>query len=165
LSATGDLRRCGDGEIRRTLTWPAITAAEPSSSCATWLPRFPFQCQRPGPRQGRALDDSLLLTIAGFVVSLTDLFRRLVRSGYRRDVRAAASPPLAASSPMGLQMTNILKDVWEDRTAAAPLAARRRVCPARFGSSQSARRNQRSALQRVNDELVPLPCAWCQCAG
>src|SRR5579864_8484220 len=80
------------------------------------MPRFQFNASVKGlPRSGD-LDDYCYY-VAGVVGEmLTDLFCDYSPQIARR--RAALST-LAASFAQGLQMTNILKDVWEDRSRGA----------------------------------------------
>ncbi|HEY0746142.1 MAG TPA: phytoene/squalene synthase family protein [Steroidobacteraceae bacterium] len=76
------------------------------------MPRFQFNASVKGLPRSSDLDDYCYY-VAGVVGEmLTDLF-----CDYSADIarRRAALGALAASFAQGLQMTNILKDVWEDR--------------------------------------------------
>jgi farnesyl-diphosphate farnesyltransferase len=80
------------------------------------MPRFQFNTGRRGLARLSDLDDYCYY-VAGVVGEmLTDLF-----CAYSPDIarRRAALFALAASFAQGLQMTNILKDVWEDRGRGA----------------------------------------------
>lgn len=77
------------------------------------MPRFQFNASLRGLPRSSDLDDYCYY-VAGVVGEmLTDLF-----CDYSPDIaqRRAALTSLAASFAQGLQMTNILKDVWEDRS-------------------------------------------------
>jgi farnesyl-diphosphate farnesyltransferase len=80
------------------------------------MPRFQFNASRRGLARSSDLDDYCYY-VAGVVgAMLTDLF-----CDYSVDIagRRPALNALAASFAQGLQMTNILKDVWEDRSRGA----------------------------------------------
>jgi farnesyl-diphosphate farnesyltransferase len=80
------------------------------------MPRFQFNASVRGLPRSSDLDDYCYY-VAGVVGEmLTDLF-----CDYSADIarRRAALSALAASFAQGLQMTNILKDVWEDRSRGA----------------------------------------------
>jgi len=77
------------------------------------MPRFQFDASVKGLARSGDLDDYCYY-VAGVVGEmLTDLF-----CDYSPEIarRRAALSALAASFAQGLQMTNILKDVWEDRS-------------------------------------------------
>jgi farnesyl-diphosphate farnesyltransferase len=77
------------------------------------MPRFQFSASRSGLARSSDLDDY----VAGVVGEmLTDLF-----CDYSPDIERhrPALAAIAASFAQGLQMTNILKDVWEDRARGA----------------------------------------------
>jgi farnesyl-diphosphate farnesyltransferase len=80
------------------------------------MPRFQFNASVRGLAKSSDLDDYCYY-VAGVVGEmLTDLF-----CDYSVDIarRRANLSALAASFAQGLQMTNILKDVWEDRSRGA----------------------------------------------
>src|SRR6202789_1175789 len=80
------------------------------------MPRFQFSASLKGLSRSTDLDDYCYY-VAGVVGEmLTELF-----CDYSAEVaqRRAALHDLAASFAQGLQMTNILKDVWEDRSRGA----------------------------------------------
>jgi farnesyl-diphosphate farnesyltransferase len=80
------------------------------------MPRFQFTASLKGLTQSRDLDDYCYY-VAGVVGEmLTDLF-----CDYSPDIarHGPALSAVAASFAQGLQMTNILKDVWEDRSRGA----------------------------------------------
>src|ERR1700677_1280770 len=80
------------------------------------MPRFQFSASLKGLARSTDLDDYCYY-VAGVVGEmLTDLF-----CDYSQDIgrQRAALSALAASFAQGLQMTNILKDVWEDRSRGA----------------------------------------------
>jgi farnesyl-diphosphate farnesyltransferase len=80
------------------------------------MPRFQFNASLRGLARSSDLDDYCYY-VAGVVGEmLTDLF-----CDYSQDIarRRSALSALAASFAQGLQMTNILKDIWEDRTRGA----------------------------------------------
>jgi 4,4'-diapophytoene synthase len=80
------------------------------------MPRFQFNASVKGLPRSSDLDDYCYY-VAGVVGEmLTDLF-----CDYSIDIarRRANLSSLAASFAQGLQMTNILKDVWEDRSRGA----------------------------------------------
>jgi farnesyl-diphosphate farnesyltransferase len=80
------------------------------------MPRFQFNASLRGLARCSDLDDYCYY-VAGVVGEmLTDLF-----CDYSPDIerRRSALSALAASFAQGLQMTNILKDVWEDRSRGA----------------------------------------------
>src|ERR1700731_4348899 len=80
------------------------------------MPRFQFTASVKGLGSSSDLDDYCYY-VAGVVGEmLTDLF-----CDYSPDIarQRAALSALAASFAQGLQMTNILKDVWEDRSRGA----------------------------------------------
>jgi len=80
------------------------------------MPRFQFNSSVGGLARSADLDDYCYY-VAGVVGEmLTDLF-----CAYSEDIgrQRAALSALAASFAQGLQMTNILKDVWEDRSRGA----------------------------------------------
>src|SRR5580658_488358 len=80
------------------------------------MPRFQFTASLQGLPQSSDLDDYCYY-VAGVVGEmLTDLF-----CDYSPEIarRRPALSALAASFAQGLQMTNILKDVWEDRSRGA----------------------------------------------
>src|SRR6202047_5070136 len=80
------------------------------------MPRFQFNASVKGLARSSDLDDYCYY-VAGVVGEmLTELF-----CDYSADIarRRAALSALAASFAQGLQMTNILKDVWEDRSRGA----------------------------------------------
>jgi farnesyl-diphosphate farnesyltransferase len=80
------------------------------------MPRFQFNASLQGLARSSDLDDYCYY-VAGVVGEmLTDLF-----CDYSVDIagRRPALNALAASFAQGLQMTNILKDVWEDRSRGA----------------------------------------------
>ena len=82
------------------------------------MPRFQFNASLRGLARASDLDDYCYY-VAGVVGEmLTDLF-----CDYSVDIagRRPALNALAASFAQGLQMTNILKDVWEDRSRGACL--------------------------------------------
>src|ERR1700730_5835943 len=80
------------------------------------MPRFQFSASLKGLARSSDLDDYCYY-VAGVVGEmLTDLFCSYSPQIARR--RAALSA-IAASFAQGLQMTNILKDVWEDRGRGA----------------------------------------------
>jgi farnesyl-diphosphate farnesyltransferase len=77
------------------------------------MPRFQFNASVEGLARSSDLDDYCYY-VAGVVGEmLTDLF-----CGYSAEIARRRAPlgALAASFAQGLQMTNILKDVWEDRS-------------------------------------------------
>jgi farnesyl-diphosphate farnesyltransferase len=77
------------------------------------MPRFQFNASVKGLAKSGDLDDYCYY-VAGVVGEmLTDLF-----CDYSPDIarRRASLSALAASFAQGLQMTNILKDIWEDRS-------------------------------------------------
>jgi farnesyl-diphosphate farnesyltransferase len=80
------------------------------------MPRFQFNASVKGLARSTDLDDYCYY-VAGVVGEmLTDLF-----CDYSADIarQRASLSALAASFAQGLQMTNILKDVWEDRNRGA----------------------------------------------
>jgi farnesyl-diphosphate farnesyltransferase len=80
------------------------------------MPRFQFNASLSGLKRNTDLDDYCYY-VAGVVGEmLTELF-----CDYSKDIarHRAALSNLAASFAQGLQMTNILKDVWEDRSRGA----------------------------------------------
>jgi farnesyl-diphosphate farnesyltransferase len=80
------------------------------------MPRFQFNASVRGLARSSDLDDYCYY-VAGVVGEmLTDLF-----CDYSQDIarRRASLSALSASFAQGLQMTNILKDVWEDRSRGA----------------------------------------------
>jgi farnesyl-diphosphate farnesyltransferase len=80
------------------------------------MPRFQFSASLKGLTRSSDLDDYCYY-VAGVVGEmLTDLF-----CDYSPEIarRRAALSGIAASFAQGLQMTNILKDVWEDRSRGA----------------------------------------------
>jgi farnesyl-diphosphate farnesyltransferase len=80
------------------------------------MPRFQFTASLGGLKRSSDLDDYCYY-VAGVVGEmLTDLF-----CDYSPDIarHRAALSAVAASFAQGLQMTNILKDVWEDRSRGA----------------------------------------------
>jgi farnesyl-diphosphate farnesyltransferase len=80
------------------------------------MPNFKFNASRRGLDRSSDLDDYCYY-VAGVVGEmLTDLF-----CAYSPDIarRRSALSALAVSFAQGLQMTNILKDVWEDRARGA----------------------------------------------
>jgi farnesyl-diphosphate farnesyltransferase len=80
------------------------------------MPRFQFNASLRGLERSTDLDDYCYY-VAGVVGEmLTELFCE-----YSPDIaqHRAALSSLAASFAQGLQMTNILKDVWEDRSRGA----------------------------------------------
>jgi farnesyl-diphosphate farnesyltransferase len=80
------------------------------------MPRFQFSASIKGLARSTDLDDYCYY-VAGVVGEmLTELF-----CDYSPDIarRRAALSAIAASFAQGLQMTNILKDVWEDRSRGA----------------------------------------------
>jgi farnesyl-diphosphate farnesyltransferase len=80
------------------------------------MPRFQFSASVKGLARSTDLDDYCYY-VAGVVGEmLTDLF-----CDYSPEIarRRAALSAIAASFAQGLQMTNILKDVWEDRSRGA----------------------------------------------
>jgi farnesyl-diphosphate farnesyltransferase len=80
------------------------------------MPRFQFNASLRGLARSSDLDEYCYY-VAGVVGEmLTDLF-----CDYSADIarRRPALNALAASFAQGLQMTNILKDVWEDRSRGA----------------------------------------------
>jgi farnesyl-diphosphate farnesyltransferase len=80
------------------------------------MPRFQFSASVKGLARATDLDDYCYY-VAGVVGEmLTDLF-----CDYSPEIarRRAALSAIAASFAQGLQMTNILKDVWEDRSRGA----------------------------------------------
>jgi farnesyl-diphosphate farnesyltransferase len=80
------------------------------------MPRFQFSASIKGLARSSDLDDYCYY-VAGVVGEmLTDLF-----CDYSPEIarRHAALSAIAASFAQGLQMTNILKDVWEDRSRGA----------------------------------------------
>jgi farnesyl-diphosphate farnesyltransferase len=80
------------------------------------MPRFQFNASVKGLPRSTDLDDYCYY-VAGVVGEmLTDLF-----CDYSADIgrRRAGLSALAASFAQGLQMTNILKDIWEDRSRGA----------------------------------------------
>jgi farnesyl-diphosphate farnesyltransferase len=80
------------------------------------MPRFQFTASLNGLARSSDLDDYCYY-VAGVVGEmLTDLF-----CDYSPDIarHRAALSDIAASFAQGLQMTNILKDVWEDRSRGA----------------------------------------------
>ncbi len=80
------------------------------------MPRFQFNASLQGLAHSTDLDDYCYY-VAGVVGEmLTDLF-----CDYSVEIagRRPALNALAASFAQGLQMTNILKDVWEDRSRGA----------------------------------------------
>ena len=80
------------------------------------MPRFQFNSSLRGLARSSDLDDYCYY-VAGVVGEmLTDLF-----CDYSPEIAQRRSPlaGLAASFAQGLQMTNILKDVWEDRSRGA----------------------------------------------
>jgi farnesyl-diphosphate farnesyltransferase len=80
------------------------------------MPRFQFSASPAGLARSTDLDDYCYY-VAGVVGEmLTDLFCDHLPAIARRRSSLSA---LAASFAQGLQMTNILKDVWEDRARGA----------------------------------------------
>jgi farnesyl-diphosphate farnesyltransferase len=80
------------------------------------MPRFQFSASLRGLARSSDLDDYCYY-VAGVVGEmLTDLF---CDYSPQIDRERAALAALAASFAQGLQMTNILKDVWEDRARGA----------------------------------------------
>src|SRR6202012_570023 len=80
------------------------------------MPRFQFNASVRGLAKSSDLDDYCYY-VAGVVGEmLTDLFCDYSPDIARRRTNLAA---LAASFAQGLQMTNILKDIWEDRSRGA----------------------------------------------
>jgi farnesyl-diphosphate farnesyltransferase len=80
------------------------------------MPRFQFNASVKGLARSTDLDDYCYY-VAGVVGEmLTDLF-----CDYSADIarQRASLSALAASFAQGLQMTNILKDIWEDRSRGA----------------------------------------------
>jgi farnesyl-diphosphate farnesyltransferase len=80
------------------------------------MPRFQFSASLKGVAQSSDLDDYCYY-VAGVVGEmLTELF-----CDYSAEIarHRAALSAIAASFAQGLQMTNILKDVWEDRSRGA----------------------------------------------
>jgi farnesyl-diphosphate farnesyltransferase len=80
------------------------------------MPRFQFNASLKGLEHSTDLDDYCYY-VAGVVGEmLTELF-----CGYSPEIgrQRAALGALASSFAQGLQMTNILKDVWEDRSRGA----------------------------------------------
>jgi farnesyl-diphosphate farnesyltransferase len=80
------------------------------------MPRFQFTASLKGLARSSDLDDYCYY-VAGVVGEmLTELF-----CDYSADIarNRAALSAIAASFAQGLQMTNILKDVWEDRSRGA----------------------------------------------
>jgi farnesyl-diphosphate farnesyltransferase len=80
------------------------------------MPRFQFNASIKGLARSTDLDDYCYY-VAGVVGEmLTDLF-----CDYSPDIarHRASLSALAASFAQGLQMTNILKDIWEDRSRGA----------------------------------------------
>ena len=80
------------------------------------MPRFQFNASLKGLPRSSDLDDYCYY-VAGVVGEmLTDLF-----CDYSPEIarRRASLSALAASFAQGLQMTNILKDIWEDRSRGA----------------------------------------------
>jgi farnesyl-diphosphate farnesyltransferase len=80
------------------------------------MPRFQFSASIKGLARSTDLDDYCYY-VAGVVGEmLTELF-----CDYSPDIarRRAALAAISASFAQGLQMTNILKDVWEDRSRGA----------------------------------------------
>jgi farnesyl-diphosphate farnesyltransferase len=80
------------------------------------MPRFQFNASLRGLARSSDLDDYCYY-VAGVVGEmLTDLF-----CDYSPEIarRRSALSALAASFAQGLQMTNILKDIWEDRSRGA----------------------------------------------
>jgi farnesyl-diphosphate farnesyltransferase len=80
------------------------------------MPRFQFNASVKGLARSTDLDDYCYY-VAGVVGEmLTDLF-----CDYSADIarHRASLSALAASFAQGLQMTNILKDIWEDRSRGA----------------------------------------------
>jgi farnesyl-diphosphate farnesyltransferase len=80
------------------------------------MPRFQFNASTKGLARSTDLDDYCYY-VAGVVGEmLTDLF-----CDYSADIarQRASLSALAASFAQGLQMTNILKDIWEDRSRGA----------------------------------------------
>jgi farnesyl-diphosphate farnesyltransferase len=80
------------------------------------MPRFQFNASVKGLPRSSDLDDYCYY-VAGVVGEmLTDLF-----CDYSPEIarRRASLSALAASFAQGLQMTNILKDIWEDRSRGA----------------------------------------------
>ncbi len=80
------------------------------------MPRFQFNASLKGLARSSDLDDYCYF-VAGVVGEmLTELF-----CDYSADIarHRASLSALAASFAQGLQMTNILKDVWEDRSRGA----------------------------------------------
>ena len=80
------------------------------------MPRFQFTASLKGLARSSDLDDYCYY-VAGVVGEmLTDLF-----CDYSPDIarQRSALSAIAASFAQGLQMTNILKDVWEDRSRGA----------------------------------------------
>ena len=80
------------------------------------MPRFQFNASVKGLPRSSDLDDYCYY-VAGVVGEmLTDLFCDYSAEIARRRINLSA---LAASFAQGLQMTNILKDIWEDRSRGA----------------------------------------------
>jgi farnesyl-diphosphate farnesyltransferase len=80
------------------------------------MPRFQFNASIKGLPRASDLDDYCYY-VAGVVGEmLTDLFCDYSADIARRRTNLSA---LAASFAQGLQMTNILKDIWEDRSRGA----------------------------------------------
>ena len=82
-----------------------------------WHAAFPVNASLHGPRPTRAIWTTIATTWRAWSVKCSPSCSAIIRS-----ISPAAAPRstrLAASFAQGLQMTNILKDVWEDRSRGA----------------------------------------------
>jgi farnesyl-diphosphate farnesyltransferase len=105
VRVTGNLSHAQNAAIRRCL-----------DLMCDGMPRFQFSASIKGLERSSDLDEYCYF-VAGVVGEmLTDMF-----CDYSADIacRRPALTALAASFAQGLQMTNILKDFWEDRSRGA----------------------------------------------
>jgi farnesyl-diphosphate farnesyltransferase len=115
------------------------------------MPRFQFNASLGGLARSTDLDDYCYY-VAGVVGEmLTDLFCDYSpKIGRRRTALAC----LAASFAQGLQMTNILKDVWEDRSRGACWLPQEVFTRYGVDLSQVSKENQDARYARAIVELV-----------
>jgi farnesyl-diphosphate farnesyltransferase len=104
-------------EVMRRLNEPQRAAIQRCVELMCYgMPRFQFSASLKGLAQSSDLDDYCYY-VAGVVGEmLTELFCDYSAEIARHRVALSA---IAASFAQGLQMTNILKDVWEDRSRGA----------------------------------------------
>ena len=115
------------------------------------MPRFQFNASLGGLARSTDLDDYCYY-VAGVVGEmLTDLFCDYSPKIARQ---RAALASLAASFAQGLQMTNILKDVWEDRSRGACWLPQEVFTRYGVDLSQVSKENQDARYARAIVELV-----------